>query len=144
MSAFLNQGARTPTSGSAGQPDDAEAGSGAGGNGASFADVQAILDQHCVRCHDANNTHPLGYAALPLTADAAYEALVSRPALETCGGTLVVPSDPASSYLMHKIATATPCEGSRMLRPFEVGPAVPLSDDEIATVQEWIAGGAKH
>lgn len=117
---------------------------GAADSGTTFADVQAIFSQHCVGCHDATNTHPPGYADLPLTMDAAYDALVSRPAHETCGGTLVVPNDPASSYLVHKISDATPCEGSRMPRPFEVGPAVPLSDAEIATIKTWIASGAKR
>jgi hypothetical protein len=97
-----------------------------------------------VRCHDATNTHPPGYAELPLTADAAYASLVSKPAHETCGGTLVIPNDAAHSYLLHKVSDATPCDGVRMPRAFEVGPAVSLSADEIATIQNWIAGGAKR
>jgi hypothetical protein len=140
MSSAGHAGGASGVGGSAGN-----AGSAAGsGDSVSFADVQSIFDEHCVRCHDATMTHPPGYSALPLTADAAYDAIVSQPAIETCGGTLVVPNDPTNSYLLHKVADATPCEGARMPRPFEVGPAVPLSDAEISTIRSWIVGGAKR
>jgi hypothetical protein len=78
---------------------------------------------------------------LALTPDAAYGALVGQPAHETCGGTLVVPGDTAASYLYHKIADATPCEGTRMPHPRMIV-TPPLSDGEIATVATWINAGA--
>lgn len=131
-------------SGSAGMPMAGAGGTAGGGAVVTLADVQPIFDQHCVQCHDATNTHPPGYADLPLTADAAYASLVSQPAHETCGGTLVVPNDPSKSYLFHKLSDATPCEGARMPRAPEVGPSVSLSADEIATIQKWIASGAKR
>jgi hypothetical protein len=77
-----------------------------------------------------------------LTAADAYGALVNHPADETCGGTRVVPGDPATSYLVQKLTQATPCDGLRMPRPFEIGPGIPLTADQISTITAWIAAGA--
>jgi hypothetical protein len=116
---------------------------GAGGStGATFAAVQSIFDDRCVTCHDASKQGLPSYPALPLTADASHAALVNVAADETCGGTRVVPGNPDTSYLVQKLEQATPCNGSRMPRPFEVGVATPLTADQLATIRSWIQAGA--
>jgi hypothetical protein len=55
---------------------------------------------------------------------------------------LVTPNDPDHSYLVHKVADATPCDGMKMPRPFEVIPPAPLTDAELATIRAWINAGA--
>jgi hypothetical protein len=110
----------------------------------SFAAVQAIFDSRCITCHNARALGLPGYAALVLTSDSSYDALVNRPATEPCGGTLVVPGDPDASYLYHKLVDATPCSGARMPRPFEIGIAPPLDDAQLATIRGWILAGARR
>jgi mono/diheme cytochrome c family protein len=107
-----------------------------------FADVQAIFDGRCVICHDAQKLGLPSDPALPLTAGAAYDALVNRPALETCGGTLVVPGQPEQSYLFRKVVDTTPCFGLRMPHPFESLIMVPLTAAQLATIRTWIERGA--
>lgn len=131
--------------GSAGSAGGAS-GSGHGGSagaGPTMSATQAIFDQHCTNCHDANKSGLPSYPSLPLTSDAAYGALVSQPADETCGGIRVVPANSALSYLFRKVSDATPCDGLRMPHKPEVGPATPLSALEIETIRAWIDGGAQ-
>jgi len=97
-----------------------------------------------VNCHDATKQGLPSYPSLSLTADDAYAALVGHPADETCGGVRVVAGDPASSYLIHKVSDATPCDGARMPAKYETLPASPLTTDQIATLTSWIAAGAPH
>jgi hypothetical protein len=114
--------------------------------GQAFAAVQAIfIAANCARCHDP--AHPVvleapTFVALPLTADAAYGALVGQPAHETCGGTLVTPGNPAASYLYHKLTDDPPCEGKRMPHPGALASRPPLADADLATIAAWIRGGA--
>ena len=112
------------------------------GTEGTFAAVQAIFDERCIGCHDATKVGLPSYAALPLTHDASYAALVSQPAHETCGGVLVKPGKPDESYLIHKTTDNPPCEGMRMPRAFEVGISPPLTDAQHATIRAWIAAGA--
>jgi hypothetical protein len=118
---------------------------GGGGADSAFAPVQAIFDQHCVWCHDP--THPFAgdnptFIEMPLVADQSYDALVGVAAHETCGGTRVIPGDPEHSYLYRKVADDSPCDGYRMPRPGAVL-AQPLPATDIATIHDWIAGGAR-
>jgi cytochrome c553 len=117
-------------------------GGGLGSSGASMADVQAIFDARCIICHDASKNGLPAFPSMPLTDGASRASLVSQPASETCGGILVVPGNPEQSYLMQKLTNPAPCSGSRMPRPFEVGPVIPLSTDQIATITAWISAGA--
>jgi len=118
------------------------------GGGQSFAAVQAIFAAaNCARCHDP--AHPVvpeapTFVALPLTADAAYGALVGQPAHETCGGTLVTPGDPGASYLYHKLTDDPPCEGKRMPHPGMLFSRPPLADADLATIAAWIRDGARR
>jgi len=121
----------------------AAGGGGAGGSGAvPYSAVQAIFDAHCTNCHDATKSGLPTNPEVPLTSDVSYATLVGVPAMETCGGVRVVAGSAASSYLYHKVADTTPCDGMRMPRPFEVGLLVPLSAADIATIQNWINEGA--
>jgi len=71
----------------------------------------------------------------------AYGSLVGAPAQQTCGGTLVVPSSAAQSYLMRKVIEASPCEGAQMPMAYE-GPFMPLADVDLQSIRTWIDQGA--
>jgi hypothetical protein len=130
-------GSASATGGSFGTGGSVDAASGG-----SFSGVQAIFDARCVICHDANKRGIPTNPTLPLTSDKSYDALVGKSGQEPCGGMLVVAGNPMQSYLYQKITNDQPCSGVRMPRPYEIGPAVNLSDVDIATVRDWIAAGA--
>jgi hypothetical protein len=120
-----------------------------GGSSTLFAPVQAIFDASCISCHDAKLVPnpipdlPPPYPALPLTRGASYAALVGRPAVETCAGTLVTPGDVGKSYLFTIVSQDNPCTGRRMPRGGgSIRPPAPLPDTEIAAIRAWITGGA--
>jgi hypothetical protein len=123
----------------------ASGGAGGSGGGSAFAAVQAIFDDHCVWCHDP--AHPFAgdnptFIEMPLVAGQSYDALVGIAAHETCGGIRVVPGDPEHSYLYRKITDDNPCDGYRMPRAGAILPQ-PLAAEQIATIHDWIAGGAR-
>jgi hypothetical protein len=62
------------------------------------------------------------------------------PAPDACGGILVVPGIPGSSYLFQKLSSATPCYGAQM--PLGEFASEPLPDCVVAIVGAWIAEGA--
>jgi hypothetical protein len=134
--------------GSSGDPARSGMGGSGGGDGGiqtAFAPVQAIFDQYCVRCHDPAHPQVLEtptFVEMPLVASDSYAALVGVAAHETCGGTRVVAGDPEHSYLYRKVADATPCNGARMPHGGMILPQ-PLPDALIATIHDWIAGGAR-
>jgi hypothetical protein len=109
-----------------------------------FAKVQAIFDARCVACHSPGNggltPGVQRYPELPLNAGRSYDALVGSPAHETCGGTLVVPSDPTASFLERKLIDQMPCEGGRM--PLGEAIMISLPAEDIDTITAWIAAGA--
>jgi cytochrome c5 len=144
LSSACGQGAATIADGGGGDlavtGDD---GSAADAGSATFADVLAIFAERCTICHDANKMGLPTYPQLSLTAADAYGALVGQAADETCGGTLVVPGGPASSYLMKKLTQDAPCDGMRMPRPYEIIGAPPLTAAQLATISGWIAAGAR-
>lgn len=123
--------------------DTPDAGPDASTTVPTYAAVQAIFDAHCVSCHDATKLGLPSYPSLSLVAADSYAALVGKPADQTCGGTRVVAGAPDASYLMAKLGASDPCSGEHMPRPFEIGPRLDLSGDEMETVRGWIAAGAK-
>ncbi|HXI55395.1 MAG TPA: hypothetical protein VNO55_05020 [Polyangia bacterium] len=146
-------GGRDAGSDDLGQPDavgaiDGQGNDGGGDDGAgAFTPVQAIFVAHCIRCHDP--AHPVvpetpTFVDTPLTPAAAYDALVGKPAHETCGGTLVTPGDPAKSYLFHKVSDEAPCDGKRMPHPGMLARTTPLSPSELEMIASWILGGARR
>ena len=108
-----------------------------GGGGPSLAQIQAqTFSPSCAMspCHD-DVTRAAG---LRLTnAQISYDALVD--VVSTCASrVLVVPGDPDSSYLLHKLGDGpAPCGG---LMPAGQ-PSLDL--DEIAVIRAWIENGAE-
>jgi hypothetical protein len=100
-----------------------------------FAQVQSLFNQSCVSCHSTD-------ADLDLSAGKAYANLVGQPApsTESCGGMLVVPGSPETSYLFIKLSSARPCVGEQMPRT-DIFP-VPLPQCLQKLVRDWIARGA--
>ena len=108
---------------------------GDGGIPPSFENVQRIFDSKCIGCHCCD-------AALSLASDVAYKNLVNQPVpmSESCGGTLVVPGNPAASYIFQKLTTAAPCSGKQM--PLDEFGSSPLPACMPDLVRRWIASGA--
>jgi MYXO-CTERM domain-containing protein len=107
----------------------------AGDETITFARIQQIFDDNCVTCH--------GYGPpLNLAAGQSWNGLVgqSAPSPDSCGGTLVVPGDPADSYLYEKLVSSTPCYGAQM--PLGDFFAEPLPSCVVAMVGQWIRQGA--
>lgn len=78
-------------------------------------------------CHDSTWAGPRPRASL-----------VGQPALGCCGeGRLVVPGDPAGSYLVRKLRGVDLCSGGRMP---EGKP--PLDDEATDSIAGWICAGA--
>jgi len=99
--------------------------------------VQQIFDDNCTACHSP-------FADLDLSRVASYAHIVGHavPTVESCGGTLVVPGDPASSYLYQKLTVSHPCAGAQMpLDEFFM--SQPLPDCMTAIVRDWIQAGAQ-
>ena len=110
-------------------------GMGATGTAPTFAEIKSqILDPRCniLGCHQ-NPTDPKN--SLNMAADP-YNALLAQSTITQKA--FVVPGDPANSYLLEKLQSATPTSGMRM----PIG--VPLSADLIAMVNDWIAAGAPN
>ena len=96
------------------------------------ADIQPLLDA-CERCH--------GDGRLPvlLTPDVAYEQLVDAPSIQVPVLDRVDPGNVAASYLVDKLRDTHIGRGGMGER---MPPGNPWSEDDIATVERWIAGGA--
>lgn len=107
-----------------------------------FANMQRLFSGRCTTCHTSG-------VELDLTSAVAYANLVGRPPPsyadpptdESCGGVLVKPGDPASSYLYQKVSLAQPCAGSQMPRT-DIGTSSPLTGCLQQLVHDWIAAGA--
>ena len=99
----------------------------------SYAQVQAIFDRDCVRCHGSSG-------ALNLAAMVSYGNLVNVAAAggscAASGMLRVVPGDPAMSLLYRKVMGTQSC-GAQMPRG---AAAMSMSDTEI--IRRWIAAGA--
>ena len=107
----------------------------AGPDRVDFAQIQQIFSDNCIICH-------AGGSPLNLTVGMSWDNLVGQaaPAPDSCGGTLVVPGDPAGSYLYVKLASPTPCYGSQM--PLGEFISEPLPSCVVALVAQWIEEGA--
>lgn len=100
---------------------------------ATYAQVQAVFNRECTRCHGNSG-------ALNLSASVSYANLVNvRAAGGSCGTSgmmRVVPRDVNNSLLYRKVAATQPC-GSSMPRG---GPSLPATDIDL--IRRWIAAGA--
>ena len=92
--------------------------------------------QACVSCHTNVGHVPSG--GLNLTHDVAYDQIVNVPSKERPASMYVVPGDPDSSYLVHKVEGLPDIIGRRM--PFS-GPPY-LTDGQILILKRWITTGA--
>jgi hypothetical protein len=105
----------------------------------SFADdIQPILTDSCVRCHDGN-AEGEAVSGLNLTS---YEGVMQG----TRYGKVVVPGSAMSSALYLTVAGKT---GPEIRMPphhegkWAQGEGVPLSENYIETIERWIDQGAK-
>lgn len=109
-----------------------------------FTNVQLLFSSICTTCHT-------DMVELDLRAPASYGNLVGKPAvnyampptMDSCGGTLVVPGHPETSYLYIKVSSDTPCAGSRMPLT-DIGTTSPLIACEQTAIHDWIAAGAAN
>lgn len=98
-------------------------------------EIQKLFDQNCVSCH-------LAGSGLDLTDGQSYANLVGHPApaSESCGGVLVVPGSPDTSYLYLKLSNPHPCVGLQMPRTDIY--SIPLPQCLQQLVRDWITAGA--
>jgi hypothetical protein len=90
----------------------------------------------CIKCHSSVGRNPSG--GMSLDHSVAYNNLVNVSVREKPSFMRVVPGDPTSSYLIHKLAGSSDIAGRRM--PFD-GPPY-LTDGQIQIIQRWISLGA--
>jgi hypothetical protein len=114
---------------------------GSGGNSggpvtADFQSIQAnVFTPICSVCHIGAGA-PEG---LQLDAAHSYNLLVGVPSVEQPNLLRVKPSDPANSYMLHKIEGAAGIVGGRM----PLG-ETPLPQATIAAISQWISNGAPN
>lgn len=105
-------------------------------------DIQPILETACLPCH--GGPEPAAGLALDTVQESIEHLLgedgTGAPSSQV-DGLLVVPGDPAASYLVEKIAAG---EGRppRVGEPMPPPPATPLPERVIEKIRRWIAGGA--
>jgi hypothetical protein len=123
-----------------GPSDTCESGScGCDASGAvSFSSVIAPrLEAACAGtgCHSGARPKE----ALLLTAAAAYDELVNMNSEQCSGKKLVVPGNPASSYLINKLLGVDMCSGTVMPKA-----DMRLPQAEINEISAWICAGASR
>ncbi len=93
--------------------------------------VIQIFEKNCARvgCH-VGSTPMMG---LKLTKDEFYARTINQPSAEMPSMMRIKPGDPDNSYLIKKVLGSADIIGSRM--PFGRDP---LTDEEIATLVEWV------
>jgi hypothetical protein len=102
-----------------------------------FSAVQKIFTSKCLNCHKGSEAEQ----GLELTAGDSYKLLVDVDARQLRTMKRVKPFDSSQSYLYHKVnGTHEDVGGGGERMPRK---EAPLSDAEIATIKNWIDGGAK-
>jgi hypothetical protein len=92
----------------------------------------------CTQCHNTNGQ--LLAARLNLEHSVAYEQLVNVAARNKPSAIRVIPGDPNSSYLIHKLEGGPDIVGLRMPRN---GPPF-LTDGQVSVIKRWIELGAAN
>ncbi|SRR4030067_647444 len=95
--------------------------------------IQPIFTSYCVSCHQTDGQSSF----LPLTSGVSYGNLVDKPSTYSPGGTLVIPSNSASSVLYKRISG--PSAGAQMPKLL-----TPLSTTDQNLIKTWIDEGAKN
>jgi hypothetical protein len=109
----------------------------------SYSAIQTVFNTNCVACHasyvdcDPANGPGNPPAGLDLCPGVSWSAIVNHASSQNAAYTRVLPNQPQTSLLFHKVNCAAPDVGSRM--PYG-GPY--LSAYEQALLRDWIAGGA--
>ena len=113
-------------------------GSGEAAPDVPYAKVQSVFEEYsCIGCHPGVNP------SLDLRAESSYDDLVGVEALEDPTLYRVVAGDPGKSFLYLKlggdpVVADIPGIGTRMPPRAE-----PIAEEDLATVRDWILGGAK-
>ena len=94
--------------------------------------------QACIECHTDQGRTPSGN--LVLLEGRSYNNLVSHSSAGKAGETLVIPGDPANSYIVKKLEGAPDIAGQRM--PRGTGPF--LTSGQISVIRRWIEIGAPN
>lgn len=97
------------------------------------ADVQPILDENCVACHQSGSPAQ----GLALEDGKSWKALVRAPSRES-KLMLVAPGDPDGSYVVHKLEGTQGHLGAGAQMPL----GDPISPAKVAIIRHWIASGA--
>jgi len=113
------------------------------------ADVVPLLTAHCAGCHGTTGS-PSGNLFLGATAGdagAVYANLV-QPSGELAGMPFITPSDPARSFLMHKL-DGDQCQYDAMCGGGSCDLGMPMSGGMLSvvdrdTIRRWIAQGAAN
>jgi len=90
----------------------------------------------CTQCHTNVGRNPSG--GLNLVHDLAYDQLVNAPSARKPGAIRIIPGNPESSYLIHKLEGRAGIVGNRMPNN---GPPY-LTDGQLQIIRRWIAIGA--
>lgn len=139
-----SSGAASPTTGpttgddaGTGMADDAGSGSTSAAVVDYAGEIQPIWDAACT-CHVQGPSGMMTATTLTLNADVSHAELVGTTATQAAMPR-VAPGDPSGSYLWHKL------QGTQM-DVGGMGTAMPqigeLTEDELALIEAWIAGGA--
>ena len=101
------------------------------------ADIQPIFDRRCSigGCHSLATAQ----AGLILVTGRSYESLVGVPSRIRPQFARVAPFDPASSWLVRMIGDDPAARFGRQRMPLS---SMPLTDNQIATIVNWIQQGA--
>lgn len=93
-----------------------------------------VIRPHCAQanCHAGGNVE----SQLDLSSRDAYTALVNRPSHVVSDWILVIPGNPAESYLMRKL------NGDRIVGERMPQGQPPLPDSVLTVIRKWIAAGA--
>jgi hypothetical protein len=100
------------------------------------AQVQAILDSHCITCH-SGAAAPRGLILTDVM------AVVGAAAVECPDKQRITAGDSGISYLVDKIMGHAQNGGCFSGQRMPAGGNPPLSDEEIATIAAWIDAGAQ-
>jgi len=92
----------------------------------------------CTNCHSNVGRNPSG--GMNLLGAVSYANLVGVASTGKPGAVRVIPGDPDSSYIIHKLQGSSDIAGVRM--PRGNGPF--LTDGQILVIKRWIANGAPN